>query len=196
MRTVHDGSTSSSFYTFSQSVPIMDGMSGWKGAVRKIDLDAFFQLAEEVAPFHTLPPGFCLVGPQHLPGIPPCQKSCPLTYVASASVSFWLFLGLPRGPSWDPPAHASGRAKNRAPFHLATLALIQPPGVQQAGGRVHQGIARHGRLAKDRAPHLIRRDEPPTGALSSNTILRFEKASYTYHFYSPKMSRTRCVALL
>ena len=147
----------------------MDGMSGWKGAVRKIDLDAFFQLPEEVAPFITLlqpacPSDLFLVGRQDLHGIP--------------------------------HAHASGSAKNRAPFHLATMALIQPPGVQQAGGRVHQGIARHGRLAKDRAPHLIRRNEPPTGALSSNTILRFEKASYTYHFYSPKISRTRCVALL
>ena len=65
----------------------MYGMSGWKGAVRKIDLDAFFQLA---------------------------------------------------------------------PFHLAALALSQPPGLQQAGGGVHQGIARHGRLAKDRPPDLIR----------------------------------------
>ena len=99
MLTVYDGSTASSFYTFSQSVPIMYGMSGWKGAVRKIDLDAFFQLAEDVAPFHTLPPGFSLVGPQNLPGIP--------------------------------------LAKHRAPFHLATLALIQPPGVQQAGGFAH-----------------------------------------------------------
>ena len=66
-------------------------------------------------------------------------------------------------------------------FHLATLALIQPPGVQQARGRVHQGIARHGRLAKDRAPYLIRRNELSTGALPSNTILRFEKATHTYH---------------
>ena len=65
----------------------MEGMIGGKWAVRKIDLDVFFQLAEEVASFHTLPPGFCLVGPQHLPGIP--------------------------------------LAKNRAPFHLATLALFQ-----------------------------------------------------------------------
>ena len=82
--------------------------------------------------------------------------------------------------------HAGGLAKNRAPFHLAAMALIQPPGVQQAGGGVHQGIARHGRLAKDRPPHLIRRDEPSTGALPSNTILRFQKASYTYHFSQSK----------
>ena len=104
--------------------------------------------------------------------------------------------GRRREPQGITHSHAGGLAKNRAPFHLATLALNQLPGLQQAGGRVHQGIARHGRLAKDRAPHLIRRNEPSTGALPSNTILRFEKASYTYHFYSPKMSRTRCVALL
>ena len=82
--------------------------------------------------------------------------------------------------------HAGGLAKNGAPFHLATLALNQLPGLQQAGGRVHQGIARHGRLAKDRAPHLIRRNEPSTGTLPSNAILRFEKTSYTYHFLQSK----------
>ena len=89
--------------------------------------------------------------------------------------------GRRREPQGITHSHAGGLAKNRAPFHLATLALIQPPGVQQAGGRVHQGIARHSGLAKNRAPYLIRRDEPPTGALSSNAILRFEKASHTYH---------------
>ena len=134
MRTVHDGSTSSSFYTFSQSVPIMDGMSGWKGAVRKIDLDAFFQLAEEVAPFHTLPPGFCLVGPQHLPGIPPCQKSCPLTYVASASVSFWLFLGLPRGPSWDPPCACEWTCQKSCPLSSCSVG-VDPTARGPTGGR-------------------------------------------------------------
>ena len=83
--------------------------------------------------------------------------------------------GRRREPQGISPSHTGGLAKNRTPFHLATLELTQPPGVQQAGGRVHQGIARHGRLAKDRAPYLIRRNEPSTGALSSNTILRFEK---------------------
>ena len=53
----------------------MDGMSGWKGAVRKIDLDAFFQLAEDVAPF--LLPGFGLIGPQHLPEIPLAKQRAP-----------------------------------------------------------------------------------------------------------------------
>ena len=51
---------------------------------------------------------------------------------------------------------------------------------------MHQRITRHGRLAKDRTPHLIRRNEPSTGALPSNAILRFEKASYTYHFSQSK----------
>ena len=36
------GLTASSFYTFSQSVPIMNGMGGGKRAMRKIDVDAFF----------------------------------------------------------------------------------------------------------------------------------------------------------
>ena len=83
--------------------------------------------------------------------------------------------------------HAGGLAKNRAPFHLVALfQVFQDHGIQQARRRVHQGIARHGRLAKDRPPHLIRRDEPSSGALPSNTILRFQKASYTYHFSQSK----------
>ena len=59
--------------------------------------------------------------------------------------------------------------------------MVQPPGLQQAGGRVHQGIARHGGLAKNGSPYLIRRDEPPSGALPSNEILRFEKAANAHH---------------
>ena len=112
--------------------------------------------------------------------------ACSFYTLSEPAFHHGLFLGCREDLDGIPHAHASGRAKNRAPFHLATLALIQPPGVQQAGGRVHQGIARHGRLAKDRAPHLIRRNEPSTGALPSNAILRFEKASYTYHFSQSK----------
>ena len=94
----------------------MDGKRRGKGAVRKIDLDAFFQLAEEFAPF--LLPGFGLVGPQHFSEIP--------------------------------------LAKERAPFHAAQ-GLLYPPGFGvDPMRRIHQGIARHGRLAKNRAPHLIR----------------------------------------
>ena len=93
-------------------------------------------------------------------------------------------------------SHAGGLARNRAPFHLATLALIQPAGLQRAGGRVHQLIARHGRLAKDRAPYLIRRDQPPMGALSSNAILRFEKATHTYHIVFTVQRCPVCVAWL
>ena len=165
----------------------MDGMRGWKGAVRKIDLDAFFQLAKDVAPFHSLLPGFGLIGPQHLPGIPLAKNRGPFHTLPDPASHSGFFLVCREDLHGIPHAHASGRAKNRAPFHLATLVLNQLPGLQQAGGRVHQGIARHGRLAKDRAPHLIRRNEPSTGALPSNTILRFEKASYTYHFHNPKI---------
>ena len=147
------GLTSSPFYTLSQSVPIMDGMRGGEGAMRKIDLDAFFQPAEDIASFHPLFPRFSLVGPQHFSEIPS--------------------------------------------FHLAaSFQLLEDHGIHQARGRMHQRIARHDRLAKDRAPDLVRRDEPSTGALPSNTILRFEKTTYAYHFHSPKMSRTRWVALL
>ena len=78
-------------------------MSDWKGAMGKIDLDAFFQFFEDIAPFHTLPDpaihsGFFLV----------CLED---------------FHGISH-------AHAGGRAKNRAPFNLAALALRQPPGFQ------------------------------------------------------------------
>ena len=125
MRTVHEGSTLSSFYTFSQSVPIMDGMSGWKGAVRKIDLDAFFQLAKEVAPFHTLPPGFGLVGPQHLPGIPHTKNRAPFHTVSASSHGPRPLVGVHRVRRREPQRiimHAGGLAKYRTPFHLATLA--------------------------------------------------------------------------
>ena len=141
MLTVHEGSTASSFYTFSQSVPIMDGMSGWKGAVRKIDLDAFFQLAKEVAPFHSLPPGFGLVGPQHLPGIPLAKNCAPFHTLLQAACPSGFFLVCREDLHGIPHAHASGRAKNRAPFHLVMLSSHGPRpmvGVQQTGGRVHQ----------------------------------------------------------
>ena len=154
------------------------------------------------SPFYTLSPtlphGFFLVGPQNLPGIPHAKNRAPFHTLLDPACHCGFFLVCREDLHGIPHAHASGHAKNRTPFHLATLALIQPPGLQQAGGPVHQGIARQGRLAKNRTPHLIRRNEPPTGALSSNTILRFEKVSHTYHlfFHSPKMSRTRCMALL
>ena len=131
--------------------------------MRKIDLDAFFQFFEEIAPFHLA--AFCSSsghGPRPLYGLRVLTK-------------------------------------NRAPFHLvALLHVFQDHGVQEAGRGVHQGIAPRGGLAKNRAPDLIRRNEPPAGALPSNAILRFEKAAHTYHgvFHRPKMSLIRCVALL
>ena len=142
-------------------------------------------------PFYTfsppLPPGFSLVGPQHLPEIPPFHPS-----LEPASLSGFVLVGREDLHGMTTRAHASGRAKNRASFHLA----CHVEGVRQAGGGVHQRIARHRRLAKDGAPDLVRRDEPSTGALPSNAILRFEETTHAYHFHSPKMSRTRWVALL
>ena len=49
---------------------------------------------------------------------------------------------------------------------------------------MHQGIARHGGLAKDSPTHLIQRDEPASGLVPSNAILRFEKSSNAYHDFS------------
>ena len=60
----------------------MAGMRGWKGAVRKIDLDTFLQLAEDIAPFHALLPGFGLVGPQHLSEIPRAKNRAPFHLAA------------------------------------------------------------------------------------------------------------------
>ena len=137
----------------------MDGKRRGKGAVRKIDLDAFFQLAEEFAPFLLLLlPGFGLVGPQHFSEIP-----------------------------W---------AKDRAPFHTAQ-GLLHPPGFGvDPMRRVHQGIARHGRLAKNRAPHLIRRNEPPRARCRRIRFCDLRKPPTRTIFHNPKMSRTRYVALL
>ena len=129
----------------------MDGMRGGKGAVRKIDLDAFFQPAKDVAPF--LFPGFGLIGPQHFPEIPPFHL------VMLSSHFFRPCVGVLWVHRWEPQRilTLAGRlAKNRAPFH-ATQGLLHPPGFGvDPMRRVHPGIARHGRLAKDRAPHLIR----------------------------------------
>ena len=46
---------------------------------------------------------------------------------------------------------------------------------------MQQGIARHGGLAKDGPTNLIRRDEPASGSVPSNAILRFEKSSNAHH---------------
>ena len=163
----------------------MDGMRGGKGAVRKIDLDAFFQFAEDITPF--LFPGFGLVGPQHLPEIPLAKYRAPFhTLLQPACPSGFFLVGCEDLHRIMTHAHASGRAKNRAPFHAAQGLLHSPGFGVDPMRRIHQGIARHGRLAKDRPPYLIRRNEPSTGALPSNTILRFQKASYTYHFSQSK----------
>ena len=107
----------------------MHGMSDWKGAMRKIDLDAFFQLAEEVAPF--LLPGFGLIGPQHLPGIPLAKYCAPFHTLLQPACPSGFFLVGREDLHGIPHAHASGRTKNRAPFHLVTLfQVFQDHGIQ------------------------------------------------------------------
>ena len=87
MRTVHEGSTSSPFYTLSP----------------------------------TLPPGFGLVGPQHLPEIPLAKNRAPFHTVSSHGPRplDWVHRVRRREPQRI-VMHAGGLAKNRAPFHLAT----------------------------------------------------------------------------
>ena len=93
----------------------MDGKRGGKGAVRKIDLDAFFQLAEEITP--SLLPGFGLVGPQHFSEIPSFHTAQGLLYPPG----FGVDPGRRRGKPQRIVAPASELAKDRAPFHLAAL---------------------------------------------------------------------------
>ena len=101
----------------------MDGKRGGKGAVRKIDLDAFFQLAEEITP--SLLPGFGLVGPQHFSEIPSFHTAQGLLYPPG----FGVDPGRRRG---EPQRIVSPAVtKNRAPFHLATLfQVFQDHGIQ------------------------------------------------------------------
>ena len=98
----------------------MNGMRSGKGAVRKIDLEAFFQLAEEVAPF--LLPGFGLIGPQHFSEIPLAKQRAPFHLVSLSSHFLCPFVGVLRVRRWEPQGivtPAGELAKNRAPFHLA-----------------------------------------------------------------------------
>ena len=130
---------------------------------------------------------------------PPCQKSCPLSY--RVGVEPW---SSPIG--WGPPGTQTGTSKDyyacgwtcQKSYPLSSCDVgVDPTARAPAGGRTcTSGDSAPWSSCQKSCPHLIRRNEPPTGALSSNTILRFEKASHTYHFHSPKMSRTRCVALL
>ena len=103
----------------------MDGMRGGKGAVRKIDLDTFFQLAEDIAP--SLLPGFGLVGPQYFSEIPSFHTAQGLLHPPGFGVD-------PGRRQWEPERivpPASGLAKNRAPFHLAALfQVFQDHGIQ------------------------------------------------------------------
>ena len=138
----------------------MDGMRGGKGAVRKIDLDAFFQSAEDVAP--SLLPGFGLIGPQHFSEIPFAQPRAPFHTLSSHFLGpcvgvLWVHR---REPQWI-LTPAGELAKNRAPFHLVSLSShFLGPFVRVFW--VHRWepqriLTLAGKLAKNRAPfHLAR----------------------------------------
>ena len=101
----------------------MHGMGGGKGAVRKIDLDAFFQLAEDITP--SLRPGFGLVGPQHFSEIPSFHTAQGLLHPPGFGVD-------PGRRRWEPERIVPPAVtKNRAPFHLAALfQVFQDHGIQ------------------------------------------------------------------
>ena len=91
--------------------------------MRKIDLDAFFQLAEEIAP--SLLPGFGLVGPQYFSEIPSFHAAQGLLHPPG----FGVDPGRRRG---EPQRIVSPAVtKNRAPFHLAALfQVFQDHGIE------------------------------------------------------------------
>ena len=83
----------------------MDGMRGGKGAVRKIDLDAFF------AP--SLLPGFGLIGPQHFSEIPSFHAAQGLFDSPGCGVDPICRRGEPQRIT------IASAGKNRPPFHPA-----------------------------------------------------------------------------
>ena len=125
----------------------------------------------------------------------PFYRPATMLHHVLQDLSFWVSRREPQGILM----HAGRLAKNRAPFHPSAAAwfqAFQDHGVHQTRGRVHQGVARQGGLAKEGAPHLIWGNEPSAGALPSNAILRLEKSTNAYHSHTPKMSRARLAALL
>ena len=119
----------------------------------------------------------------------PCLTAFPFYSVSVSGPGHQPFFGVQPGSRWNHPriTHSCGLAKNGAPSHLSALFQVfhdHGVGVQQSGGRVHQGRARHGGLAEDGPTHLIRRDEPVSGPVPSNAILRFEKSSNAYHVFT------------
>ena len=107
----------------------MDGMRGGKGAVRKIDLDAFFQLAEHVAPF--LLPGFGLIGPQHFSEIPLAKNGAP--FHTASGLLHSPGCGVDPVPGCGEPQRIriASAGKNRPPFHLVALFhVFQDHGIQ------------------------------------------------------------------
>ena len=114
-----------------------------------------------------------------------CSTAIPFYSVLASGHGHQPFGVFSRGRRVHPRiTHSLLLAKNGSPFHLSALPQVlhyHRVGVQQSGGRVHQGITRHGGLAKDSPFNLIRQDKPVSGSVPSNAILRFEKSSNAYH---------------
>ena len=95
----------------------MDGMGGGKGAVGKIDLDTFFQLAKEVA-----------------------KEVATFHAFLEPSVHHGLLLGRREDFHGISHLHAGGRAKYRTPFHPSAAQARR--GVHQ-GIAHHGGLAKN-----------------------------------------------------
>ena len=79
----------------------------------------------------------------------PCLTAFPFYSVSALGHGHQPCFVVHPGSRWVHPriTHSCGLAKNGAAFHLSALFQVfhdHGVGVQQSGGRVHQGTARHG----------------------------------------------------
>ena len=86
------------------------------------------------SPFYTLsptlPPGFGLVGPKHLPEIPLAKDRAPFHPLLEPACPSGVFLVCREDLPGIPHAHASGRAKNGASFHLMLFQVVRDHGTR------------------------------------------------------------------
>ena len=101
-----------------------------------------------------------------------CSTAFPFYSVSASGHRDHPFGGHPGGWVHQGIAHSLRFSKDGPAFH--------PCGVQSRG-LVHQGIADHCLFAKNGPTNLIRRNEPASGLVTSNAILRFDKSSNAHH---------------